>query len=425
MNVMNNKKQGSALLGVVIAIVIISALVGSRVRLVVQERRSVERMVLFDMALDVAESGAEDGVLAMNQNDFSEWKKLPSGDWLKTVDGLDSGSGRVGSYQILLTDIDSRTATLYIEGTVSSPMIGDVRRQIMVDLETRSIFGNGLIAQESVDFKKRTEIEIRGYDSSKGRGVYDDFHNHNDMVHVAAESAEKNAVSLGDADINGHVATSGRAPKYSGNARIWGNDTDFDVSVDSERIYNDYYADFITVDSPVLDSALSTLPAVSDSGDMILGKLARNEYVVDNLNIAEGQSLLVTGEVTIVVNDTAEIEGDIDFSSDGSLKLYVQNDLTISGGVNMDDAVASDFQIYGTSAVPEDGSEFHFNHVGVLKAAVLAPNSLVTFERGNVADDKIKGNNGHGNNLDGVDSSNSGNSKDGLDSDPNVDDERA
>jgi hypothetical protein len=327
MNVMNGKKQGSALIGVVIAIVVISALIGSRVRLVVQERRSVERLVLFDMALDVAESGAEDGVHAMNRNDFSEWKKLPTGERLKTVDGLDFGGGRIGSYQILLTDIDSRTATLYIEGTVSSPMIGDVSRQIMVDLETRSIFGNGLIAQESVNFKKKTEIEIRGYDSSKGRGEYDDFHNHNDMVHVAAESDKKKAVVLGDADIYGHVATSGRAPRYSDKAKIWGEDTAFDVSVDSERIYDDYYADFFAVNSPALDSASSALPDVNDSGGMTLGDLARNEYVVDSLNISEGQSLLVKGEVVIVVNDTAEIEGDLDFSSGGSLKLYVKNEI--------------------------------------------------------------------------------------------------
>jgi hypothetical protein len=37
---------------------------------------------------------------------------------------------------------------------------------------------------------------------------------------------------------------------------------------------------------------------------------------------------------------------------------------------------------------------------------------------------KVKNNNGHGNNLDGVDSSNPGKSKQGQDSDPHVDDER-
>ena len=38
--------------------------------------------------------------------------------------------------------------------------------------------------------------------------------------------------------------------------------------------------------------------------------------------------------------------------------------------------------------------------------------------------EKVKNNNGHGNNIDGVDSSNPGNSKAGQDSDPNVDDEQ-
>lgn len=37
---------------------------------------------------------------------------------------------------------------------------------------------------------------------------------------------------------------------------------------------------------------------------------------------------------------------------------------------------------------------------------------------------KPKSNNGHGNNIDGVDSSNPGKSKQGLDSDPTIDDER-
>ncbi|MCA9580876.1 MAG: hypothetical protein KC416_03720 [Myxococcales bacterium] len=37
---------------------------------------------------------------------------------------------------------------------------------------------------------------------------------------------------------------------------------------------------------------------------------------------------------------------------------------------------------------------------------------------------KAKGNNGHGNNIDGVDVSNPGKSKEGLDTDPTVDDEK-
>ena len=48
---------------------------------------------------------------------------------------------------------------------------------------------------------------------------------------------------------------------------------------------------------------------------------------------------------------------------------------------------------------------------------------LVTEESYVASDTKVKSNNGHGNNADGVDSSNPGKSKEGEDSDPSVDDE--
>lgn len=377
---MKNRKQGSALLSAVIVIIIVGLIIGSYISLTVSERKAVERSVLFELAMDIAESAAEDAAHTLNQGKNKYWKHWSDrtvddqAAKYKEVTDIDMGSGRTGSYKAIILSAGTANPRLIIEGTVHSPLLGDVSRQLSVKLKTRGVFGNGLTAPDAGDGNAKItftedDILITGYDSSQGD--YSPSFNSSDSVLVAAETKVDYDLNIENAEIFGSVATAG-GEIGKRQATVRGKDSQNNFGVDNDRVYDNYYANAPEVKAPSLDNPQESLPSAVD-GQIKIGESSEN-YKVKDLDVGKSEELVIAGPTVVVVTKDADIDGDIVFESGGNLKLYVKDDLNITGDVYMDDVDADDFLIFGTAKDPggsgDNLSEIYLNHLGELKAGV-------------------------------------------------------
>jgi len=371
-----DSQQGSALVTTIIITAIVALLMATYLKTTLHDANHTDRVYMYDTALDIAESATEDAVDALNQGDFSDWTNEGNGRFTKTVDDLQLSNGKLGSYQIVLqTNNTDDDVVLTIEGDVNSPIRSKMERQVVVKLTPRGVFGNGLVAIDKQDLGSH-DFMVTGYNSNDG----DHTTSIVDSCTVACESAEDDTMLLGSGEIYGIVATGGAAPSYDQSAKIYGSDSAEDL--DQSRIHDDYFVNLPPIESPSITFGASedALPAAIQS-TISIGGAYGDTFELSSLSVADSETLVIDGDVTIIVDGDAEILGDVLFQDGSSVKLYVSGDLTIAGDVDMTDVQAGDFQVYGTSTVPGEKT-LTFNHLGILKIAVLAPQHNIVLEKG-------------------------------------------
>ncbi len=371
-------ESGSVLLVALFVTFIVSVLVAGFLKLALFELIMSERALLSNSSLNIAESGADDAVWALNRNDWTDWM-LDGAYARKEMKDIAFGDGSSGEYAVIVEEYTSAEPVIFVEGRTQTPNGLEFSRQIEIALTTRSNWANGMTARGEIVFSGNS-ISIDSYDSRDG--PYDPLLNRGYRGTVASNSVSA-TIDVGNASIFGFLATGGAAPDLGPNAEVRGEDPPPEGNVDMSRITYDFFANLPEVDPPTLSSPISSLPpkigqtyTIGDPSGLTV-----EEYNLQNLTLSGQEHLEIVGPVVLVVDQDISITGQaaIDIVGNGSSKVFVEGSFNLSGGGIVNGSLdPTKVLIYGAND-EVDGQDINISGNAALYAAIYAPNAKLKY----------------------------------------------
>ena len=375
-------KEGSALMTAIIAMFVVSLLVGGYMTLASSEYRLATRSLLMGASFSLAEGGVDIAIDALNDDDTSGWN-VSGSTWTREVTGLEITKGGTGSIRVVIIDATSNTPTIHSEGIISGHPSGDVTKQLQVAL-TNGFFPykNGFDSKNGFVLKGQN-VTMDSYSSAIG--PYSNS-NKGSEIRVSTVSIETDAIDIGNANIFGYVAVGATlAPGQTGSDLIDvgknGTISSYGESqiVQEDRIMTDYYASFPNRSAPSVSSGweFPSSGTITTSGT----------YYVDgdwSLGGSSGALVIASGiEVILVVTGTFELKGNatLTLDTDATLKLFVEGDVSIGGNGILNSSNPENLEVIGTNT-NEGVQTIKINGNGQLSATVYAPNANVELKGG-------------------------------------------
>lgn len=394
-NMKLSDKSGSAMVAAIIVAVVIGLWMAASMQSSFTEYKMSARYLNMQNALNLAESGLEEGVRAFNSSDWSDWTEHSNG-YFKSISASGLGGGVAGAIKVFV----SKSATapvLAAEGSLTGVDGRKIRRQIKVDLSSSSLYANGLLARRNI-IMNGNNVTIDSYDSRLGPYTPISYVNRFSNGNVASLALTNTDVLINNADIFGYLSVGG---SFNVNASFHPNGTlgalgASSGSKDLTRVTEDFYADLPPVEVPTFggwtDVSTFNSGASDITGPLTLGNptdLSPAEYQAERIALSgNGDDLVIDGPVRLYVRRNVSIsgKGSIRITSNGSLELYSAESLSISGngsayGMQNETKKPEKFIIYNTTPT-EGGTSVDVAGNGLVYAIVYAPNSNVHLQGG-------------------------------------------
>ena len=379
------RKEGSIILAALFMAAIGGYLVTSYLKATLLERKLAEENYYTGSAKNLAEAGAETGVLALNTNDWTGWT-LNGKEAVKKLPLVDVGNNQKGS---IIVKVDDRFTDPFIisEGHIDLPRGKTLQEQIKVKTQPRALFPNAVTARDYVYFyrgsKNYNVIKIDSYDSAKGD--YDPVlnRNRNDKGTVACKRMY--TYSRTNAEIYGYMATKKGQPVSVGRkGRVYGPDTPYYVKLDQDRIATDFKATFADKTAPFKKRATKwkSNSTVTYSGSLNRGKPRLFRFSSD-LKISSSQTLVIRNHVALILDDDFFLYGKVLVKNGGSLVIFLKDDFTIysSGQIITKSKNPTDF-ILNSTTTRNGRARYYFLSKPMIFAAIYAPRAYIDM-RGN------------------------------------------
>lgn len=370
-------RSGSALLASLIVCVLIAGIAGLYLETVRHELKETHRTRLLLESVNLAEIGAEDALYALLNDDWSNWssgtygysRRIPaaSRSWNDPTAIPSGRSGETSWIDVFVSTVDPSRPVIVAEANLEHKLGVNVSRQIRIDLSTGSLFMNGLTARDQVEMNGN-KIDVDSYNSDDG--PYNATTNRKDNGSVASVSVAVAAVDLQNADVLGYVATGGSAPSVGKNGSVRGFDTPSGTKVDLTRVTTDFFAEFPAVSAPGLSSPSTSLTP-SGPGTYHLA----TDHALSSLTVASGDVVNITSDLTMVIDGSLTIKGEINVNPGATLTLYVSGDVDIGGIGIVNNHVGSKPEnviVYGTGAEGA-GQLIKLHGNGAIQVAIYAP----------------------------------------------------
>ena len=375
-------KEGSALMTAIIAMFVVSLLVGGYMTLASSEYRLATRSLLIGASFSLAEGGVDLAIDALNDSDTSGWN-VSGSTWTREVTGIEITTGGTGAIRVVITDATSNTPTIHSEGIVSGHPSGDVTKQLQVSLTSGFFpYKNGFDSKNGFVLKGQN-VTMDSYNSANG--AYSGS-NRGSEIRVSTVSIETDAIDIGNANIFGYVAVGATlAPGQTGSDVIDvgknGTISSYGEAqiVQEDRILTDYYASFPNRPAPSVSSGwefpnsgtITTSGTYYVDGDWSLGGNSGALAIAPNTDVI----LVVTGELNLTGNATLTL------NTDATLKLFVEGDVSIGGNGILNSSNPENLEVIGTNT-NEGEQTIKINGNGQLSATVYAPNANVELKGG-------------------------------------------
>lgn len=363
------RTEGSVIIATLIIALITAVLVGGFLSTVSQEIRNSHRSRMALQCVNLAEAGLEYAIDAIHRGDWTDWEVGPKGFYRDEF-----------PFTEISWNHNMREVRVYAEPFAAQPRVVaegimrtvdgiDIRRQVLIELGTRSLFASGLVARNQVVFSGNN-VFIDSYRSSNG--LYHATLNANDNGSVASISVQSDALMLGNADVWGRVATGGSMPNVGPNGSIKGADTPKGVRIDPNRVAMDFYAELPPPVAPTL-----TAPNTSISGGAMGVAGTTTEYQLSGLKLSGNNVLTVSGDVVLVMTGDFSLSGNaqVVLTPGSTLTVYTQADFDATGnGILNHNQLPQTLQIYG---VNPDNQSIKIAGNGGFFGVVYAPNANV------------------------------------------------
>lgn len=393
---MMQKKDGSALVAAIFVAVVIGLWMAATTQSSFTEYKMSKRYLDMQSALNLAESGLEEGIRCYNSGDWSGWTTYSNG-YFKTVTPGWITPGLTGEVRVFVSD-DASDPSIAAEGLLTGVDGAAISRQIRVDMSSSSLFANGLLARRNV-IMNGNNVTVDSYDSRLGNYTPGSDVNRFSNGNVASLALYNTNVLLNNADIWGYLSVGGT---FDVNASFHNNGTLGERGVtalgvkDLNRVVEDFYAELPPVEIPAYGTwpDISTINGGSSdiTGALTVGDptaTSATKYQLERISLSgDGNVLTIDGPVELYVRRNVSISGKgvIRITSNGSLTLYSAESLSISGngtgyGMQNETYKPEKFMIYNTTPT-DGGTSVDVAGNGLVYAVVYAPNSNVHLQGG-------------------------------------------
>ena len=375
-------KEGSALMTAIIAMFVVSLLVGGYMTLASSEYRLATRSLLIGASFSLAEGGVDLAIDALNDSDTSGWN-VSGSTWTREVTGIEITAGGTGAIRVVITDATSNTPTIHSEGIVSGHPSGDVTKQLQVSLTSGFFpYKNGFDSKNGFVLKGQN-VTMDSYNSANG--AYSGS-NRGSEIRVSTVSIETDAIDIGNANIFGYVAVGATLASGQTGSDVIDVGKNGTISsygeaqiVQEDRILTDYYASFPNRPAPSVSSGwefpnsgtITTSGTYYVDGDWSLGGNSGALAIAPNTDVI----LVVTGEFNLTGKATLTL------NTDATLKLFVEGDVSIAGNGILNSSNPENLEVIGTDT-NEGEQTIKINGNGQLSATVYAPNANVELKGG-------------------------------------------
>jgi len=375
-------KEGSALMTAIIAMFVVSLLVGGYMTLASSEYRLSTRSLLIGASFSLAEGGIDLAIDALNDGDTSGWN-VSGSTWTREVTGIEITAGGTGAIRVVITDATSNTPTIHSEGIVSGHPSGDVTKQLQVSLTSGFFpYKNGFDSKNGFVLKGKN-VTMDSYNSANG--AYSGS-NRGSEIRVSTVSIETDAIDIGNANIFGYVAVGATLASGQTGSDVIDVGKNGTISsygeaqiVQEDRILTDYYASFPNRPAPSVSSGwefpnsgtITTSGTYYVDGDWSLGGNSGALAIAPNTDVI----LVVTGELNLTGKATLTL------NTDATLKLFVEGDVSIGGNGILNSSNPKNLEVIGTNT-NEGEQTIKISGNGKLSATVYAPNANVELKGG-------------------------------------------
>lgn len=387
-------KAGSAMVAAIIVAVVIGLWMAAAMQSSFAEYKMSARYLAMQNALNLAESGLEEGVRAFNDGTWSGWTEYSKGYFLSLAVPNSSGGGS-GALKVFV----SKSATapvLAAEGAVTGVDGRTLRRQIKVDLSSSSLYANGLLARRKV-VMNGNGITVDSWDSRVGNYSSSTRNSNGNVASLSMESTDlcvDNGNVYGFLSVGSSSFALGDLLKKNGILGEWG---DASGDQDPGRVTKDFYVDLPAVTVPDYSTWIDVATVNGGSSDvegsLTLGSSLASvptSYYASSVKVSgNGETLLVDGPVRLFVDGDVAVSGKakILISGSGSLELYTSGSIDLTGqssgfGLQNSSKKPENFMIYNLAASPAEGATSGSNEIkiagnGGCFAVIYAPNSEI------------------------------------------------
>ena len=380
-------EQGTVLFVTLIATAIIGAALAGYLRLVANQNYSVARSQAWNRAIPVLEAGIEEA-LAQVASGTSATSMTANG-W--ALSGTNYVKNReLGGGDRFTTRISANTPPV-IESTgfVRIPLEDNefVARRVRVTTQGGSMFMKAMVARGQINVNGNN-IATDSFDSANSlystNGQYD-VTKRRDNGDVATNSGLVNSLSVGNADIRGHISTGpGGSASIGPNGSVGNNAW---VAGGNNGIQTGYSSDDMNVSFPDVPApfAVGLPPAPGNVGGTNYNfVLSSSDYSMSSFSLSGNANnrMLVTGNARLYVTGNVSLSGSssIVIAPGARLQLYVAGASAALGGngVVNGSASATNFSYYG---LPSNTS-VSFSGNAAFTGTIYAPNAALSLGGG-------------------------------------------
>ena len=410
---------------VLIVSMLLAAIIGislvSYITLANHSLSQASRSFYSNSAMNIAEIGLERAIACFNQLDNgtvdAAW---PTATWTKDPTAYNAATSPNTPWaraSFTVPDIGPNvTATIKVwvqhyagsntyypkvvaKASISQTNGATIDKYIEVTLRKRSLFANGLVAKDDVDWVGHPSAASWNSDPT-GTGTPIVPYSSGVMTANATVGSLRGDIGLGGGEVWGYAKTGPTGTITGGSVHGMGSTTD-----DATRRTNDFNATFpsVTTPSPTSVNTVTTnwnsgrtLPDAGDVGVTTTLNNITGTYYFYKFTSGNGISLSGTNTLTIDANKNVVIilnnhEGttcvstggnaEIDVSAGSTLNVYTNGNVAI-GGNGLVNANSQPKNVFFWGTRTTDGQTIDISGNGELKAVIYAPNAVVDLNGG-------------------------------------------
>lgn len=368
MKIKLGREQGSIVIGILLASVVIGYVLAAYLSLVNSQNLASTRSLAWNSCMPVVEAGIEEG---LTQLYYTKGTNLTSNGWMSTTGGYMKWRS-IGLGSALVVISNSTTPVIYSTAFVPAPLGGDyIRRTVKVETRRDGLFSKGMVAKGQITFNGNN-ILVDSFDSAdpnySTNGTYISSRR-KDNGDVATNLGVVNALDSGNANVYGHVSTGpggsvqigpqgaigNLAWQSSGTNGIQPGYASDDMNVTFPDVKLPYTGGF----TPGTSSGYQYV--ISSSGDYHITSLTASLLVKSNVQAR----LIIDTDISMTGQDAITIQ------AGGSLNLYMAGGTARIGGngVINQSGNSTNFMYWGTT----NNTSLTINGNGSFTGVIYAP----------------------------------------------------
>ena len=315
------------------------------------------RSVQGARSVELAESGMEEALWALNQNDWNGWS-IDGTTATKTVSAFTYENGASGSISLTITNYDGSggTRTVTVTGTTQETDGTGQSRTLTSNSTQAPLFVNALAGTTStVTFQSSGSVD--SYNAADGS--YASQTPGYSAILASTATTSSATVQLVNAQVQGYVASNyAGGPSYSSEAMLLGPDTPGPTKIDTSRISTSPYQPVFTINFPSGSSTNLSNPLLDSTTTVgTPGATVPTIYRSTGIDMRGTTKIIVDGPVQWVITGNFYLglyggSPSIEVTANGSLEIFAANDIAVYGdGMENASEDPTRMAIFGTNTL--------------------------------------------------------------------------